>query len=121
MTHGDDDGLMLPPRLAPLHIVILPVIRDDNESTAVFEYCDSLAKQLRDSLYDNRPVLVEVDKSEGRGGKYGHRIRREFLCTLKSARAIWLRIRFLSVNATKVGKNGTVYHGRNLLKKCLRY
>ena len=32
MTHGDDDGLMLPPRLAPQHVVILPIYRNDDES-----------------------------------------------------------------------------------------
>ena len=31
MTHGDDDGLVLPPRLAPQHVVILPIYRNDEE------------------------------------------------------------------------------------------
>jgi prolyl-tRNA synthetase len=68
MTHGDDDGLIVPPRLAPSHIVILPIVHDDTSSTDVFEYCDKLANELRDVLYDGRPLEVEVDKREGRGG-----------------------------------------------------
>ena len=31
MTHSDDDGLVLPPKLAPAHVVILPIYRDDDE------------------------------------------------------------------------------------------
>ena len=31
MTHGDDQGLMLPPRLAPIQAVIVPIYRDDAE------------------------------------------------------------------------------------------
>jgi prolyl-tRNA synthetase len=67
MTHGDDDGLILPPRLAPSHIVILPVVHEDN-AASVYEYSDSLAAQLRTQTYNNGPVSVIVDKREGRGG-----------------------------------------------------
>ena len=31
MTHSDDDGLVLPPRLAPIHVVIVPIYRKDEE------------------------------------------------------------------------------------------
>ena len=69
MTHGDDDGLIVPPRLAPSHIVILPVVHGDDESSAqIIEYCDKLAAELRDVRYDDRRLDVEVDKREGRGG-----------------------------------------------------
>lgn len=67
MTHGDDDGLILPPRLAPSHIVILPIIHDDN-AAEVIQYCDTLAAELRKQHYGNGFVSVEVDKKEGRGG-----------------------------------------------------
>ncbi|MDR3012292.1 MAG: proline--tRNA ligase [Chitinispirillales bacterium] len=68
MTHGDDDGLIIPPRLAPSHIVILPIAHDDEASAQVLEYCDKLAAELRDIRYDDRRLEVEVDKREGRGG-----------------------------------------------------
>ena len=35
MTHGDDDGLVLPPRLAPQQVVILPIYRNDEDSVPV--------------------------------------------------------------------------------------
>lgn len=69
MTHSDDDGLVLPPRLAPSQIVILPVIHKEETKAEVMEYCDALAKQLRDINYAGRPLGVEVDTREGRGGE----------------------------------------------------
>jgi prolyl-tRNA synthetase len=69
MTHGDDDGLILPPRLAPAHIVVLPVLNSEETKASVLEYCDSVAAGLRSVVYDGRPLEVIVDKSEGRGGE----------------------------------------------------
>ena len=39
MTHSDDDGLVLPPRLAPTHVVIVPIFRADEDAARVLEYC----------------------------------------------------------------------------------
>ena len=48
MTHGDDNGLMLPPRLAPIQIVIVPIARNDEERSKVMEVVDQLKKRLVD-------------------------------------------------------------------------
>lgn len=69
MTHGDDDGLMVPPRLAPSHVVILPVLHDAGSETAILDYCNSLAAELRKRTYCGKPVEVVVDAREGRGGE----------------------------------------------------
>ncbi len=69
MTHSDDDGLVLPPRLAPKHVVICPVIRKEEERAEVMEYCTSLAKELGEVLYDGKRVAVFVDDSDKRGGE----------------------------------------------------
>ncbi|MBN1846489.1 MAG: proline--tRNA ligase [Sedimentisphaerales bacterium] len=69
MTHGDDDGLVLPPKLAPLHVVILPVLHKDTDQGGILDYCQRLAGELRDLRYDGRPVAVEVDQRELRGGE----------------------------------------------------
>lgn len=69
MTHSDDDGLVLPPRLAPKHVVICPVIRKEEERAEVMEYCASLAKELKGVQYDGKPVAVFVDDSDKRGGE----------------------------------------------------
>ncbi|MCH2376052.1 MAG: proline--tRNA ligase, partial [Planctomycetes bacterium] len=42
MTHADDDGLVLPPRLAPRHVVILPIYRNDGERSEVLGFCERL-------------------------------------------------------------------------------
>lgn len=68
MSHSDDDGLVLPPRLAPAHVVILPVYRGDDTRAKVDEYIDGLAKELRAQRFGDRPVEVEVDRRDIRGG-----------------------------------------------------
>lgn len=69
MTHSDDDGLVLPPRLAPLHVVILPVIRSDAEKAQVLEYCENLKREIAAVTYDGEPVKVEIDARDMRGGE----------------------------------------------------
>ncbi len=46
MVHGDDQGLILPPRLAPHQVVIVPIYRKDDEKTSVME----TAKRIRKAL-----------------------------------------------------------------------
>jgi prolyl-tRNA synthetase len=68
MAHGDDDGLVLPPRIAPTQIVILPVTPKEETRVAVLEACEKLAKQLRELQYADLPVEVEVDRRDLGGG-----------------------------------------------------
>lgn len=56
MTHGDDNGVVVPPRLAPVQVVIVPIYRSDEERTTVLEKAESVAKALRD-----KQVRVQVD------------------------------------------------------------
>src|SRR3954449_12707944 len=51
MTHSDDDGLVLPPRLAPKHVVLLPIYRSDDERSQVLPYVQSLKKELEAQDY----------------------------------------------------------------------
>ena len=69
MTHSDDDGLVLPPRLAPLHVVILPVLHKEEERANVLAYCDNLRKELEEKAYCGRPVKVSIDARDLRGGE----------------------------------------------------
>jgi prolyl-tRNA synthetase len=64
MSHGDDDGLVLPPRLAPQHVVILPIYRNDEESGPVLEYCRRLRSELAAQTYDGGPVRALVDERD---------------------------------------------------------
>ncbi len=69
MAHGDDDGIRVPPRVAPKHIVILPVIPKAEAQSEVFAYADRLAADLRKAAYQGSPIIVHVDKRELRGGE----------------------------------------------------
>jgi len=46
MGHGDDSGLILPPRLAPIQMVIVPIYRSDEERSATCEAAEELRKAL---------------------------------------------------------------------------
>jgi prolyl-tRNA synthetase len=69
MTHSDDDGLALPPKLAPAHVVILPIYRNDEEKAEVLPYCATLERELISHLYAGEPVRVKVDNRDIRGGE----------------------------------------------------
>jgi len=60
MTHGDDDGLRVPPRIAPRQVVIVPMLRDKPEDAALLEYCATLEKELKATgirtLLDAKPI-----------------------------------------------------------------
>lgn len=51
MVHADDDGMMMPPRVAPIQIVVIPVLKDESTSAPVLEFCDKLAKDLKAAGY----------------------------------------------------------------------
>lgn len=88
MTHGDDDGLRVPPAIAPRQIVIVPMLRDKPEDVALVDYCKALEKDLKAKgirvLVDLKatksaekrwgwvrkgaPVLVEIGGRDAAGG-----------------------------------------------------
>jgi prolyl-tRNA synthetase len=61
MTHGDDDGVIMPPRIAPAQVVLLPIFRKPEERQLVMDYTAKLAADLRRMRYAGRRVTVEVD------------------------------------------------------------
>jgi prolyl-tRNA synthetase len=70
MTHSDDDGLILPPRLAPSQIVILPIIPKEEHRAGVMEACVSLQKELKALHWvDEKHLEVELDDRDIRGGE----------------------------------------------------
>jgi prolyl-tRNA synthetase len=62
MTHGDDDGLRLPPAIAPRQIVIVPILRDKPEDAEVLAYGEALAKALgaTTTLGERTRALLDV-------------------------------------------------------------
>jgi len=88
MTHGDDDGLRLPPKIAPRQIVIVPMLRDKPEDAPLIEYCTAIERDLKAKglrvLLDLKPtksaekrwgwvrrgapVIVEIGGRDAAGG-----------------------------------------------------
>jgi prolyl-tRNA synthetase len=58
MAHSDDDGLVLPPKLAPIQVVIVPIFRSEEELKAITVKVDEISKELRKHSisvkFDNR-------------------------------------------------------------------
>ncbi len=61
MTHGDDDGLRCPPQIAPQQVIIIPMLRDNDEDQAVLDYCKALAADLRSQSAFGEPLRVLLD------------------------------------------------------------
>ena len=96
MTHGDDDGMMMPPRVAPTQVIILPILRDDADSAAIMAHADKTAAALRglglrvqvdgrdmrtpDKMWDavkkGIPLRVEIGAREAQEGTLTH-VRRD--------------------------------------------
>ncbi|MGI9115672.1 MAG: proline--tRNA ligase [Chthoniobacterales bacterium] len=68
MAHADDDGLILPPRIAPTHVVILPITPKEETRAAVLGAADKLAAELRAMSYAGAPLEVEIDRRDLGGG-----------------------------------------------------
>ncbi|HEX7675124.1 MAG TPA: proline--tRNA ligase [Bdellovibrio sp.] len=68
MTHSDDNGFVVPPKIAPLHVVIVPIYRNDEEKKQVLEYVNGLAKDLKAQNFAGGNVRVKVDDRDIRGG-----------------------------------------------------
>jgi prolyl-tRNA synthetase len=68
MTHADDDGMVCPPRLAPSHVVILPVLQKPDQRDRVLEYCKKLQAELRGQTFAGQQLRVELDARDLRGG-----------------------------------------------------
>lgn len=69
MAHGDDDGLRIPPRIAPQHIVIVPFAPKPELEKQVFDFAEQIAKELRTLNYHGQPLRVHLDKRDLRGGE----------------------------------------------------
>lgn len=84
MTHSDDDGLIVPPKVAPTHAVILPVTPKEETRGQVLEACNELARELRDKIYSGGSIRVDVDDRDLRGGeKYWQWVKKGIPLTIE--------------------------------------
>ena len=66
MTHGDDDGLRVPPAIAPHQVIILPMLRDTDEDAALLDYCEGLRAVIAGQFALGEPVRVLLDARPGK-------------------------------------------------------
>ena len=66
MTHGDDDGLRVPPAIAPHQVVILPMLRDKPEDQALIDYCEVLRASLASKVVLDEKCRVLLDTRPGK-------------------------------------------------------
>ncbi|MXO58840.1 proline--tRNA ligase [Altererythrobacter salegens] len=66
MAHGDDDGLRVPPALAPFQVVIVPMLREDDGDAAILEYCAGLRAALLQQSAFGEPLRVLLDAKPGK-------------------------------------------------------
>jgi prolyl-tRNA synthetase len=76
MTHADDDGMICPPKLAPQHIVIIPIAKKPEEKQRVFDYCRALKQDLQAQSYAGAPIRAHVDERDVGGGVNWHWIKK---------------------------------------------
>ena len=69
MIHGDDDGIILPPKVASAHVVLMPIIRKPDDQDKVMEYTANLARRLRETTYHHRRIVVEIDDRDIGGAR----------------------------------------------------
>ena len=111
MTHSDDDGLIVPPKVAPSQIVILPVTPKEETRGKVLEACSNLKKQLEDIQFSGAPIRVEQDDRDLRGGeKYWQWVKKGIPLTVE------IGPRDLENKTVFVGRrdNGSKREGMNL-------
>ena len=60
MVHGDDKGLVLPPRVAPMQVVIVPIYKNDTEKQTVLSKADEIKNEL-----ESKDIRVHTDDREG--------------------------------------------------------
>jgi len=84
MCHGDDDGLVVPPKVAPSQVVVLPVTPKEDSREQVLEYCRKLVEEIGSLSYAGSPVRVELDDRDLRGGeKYWQWVKKGVPVTLE--------------------------------------
>jgi prolyl-tRNA synthetase len=73
MVHGDDDGLRVPPRVAPWQVVIVPMLRDGPEDEAIVVYCKELHADLgrQSALGERVRALLDLKPAKAATKRWG--------------------------------------------------
>ena len=61
MTHSDDDGLILPPKIAPVQVAIVPIFNNDQERSETQEFADTISNRLKEKIDQ---LQIKIDSSD---------------------------------------------------------
>jgi prolyl-tRNA synthetase len=111
MTHGDDDGIILPPRIASAHAVLLPIFKQEAERQAVMAYAEDLARELRAQAYHGRRLVVEVDARDIGGARGWDWIKKGIPLRVEIGQ------RELKEQAVFIGRRDQPHHARTALPR----
>ena len=64
MTHADDDGMVVPPKIAPYQVVIVPVIKKPEDSEAIMAYINKLAAALKTQAPFAEKIRLKIDRRD---------------------------------------------------------
>ena len=56
MAHGDDKGLVLPPKVAPIQVVIIPIYKNDNDKENVIEKVNEITETIANSILKQNEI-----------------------------------------------------------------
>ncbi len=74
MTHSDDDGLILPPRIAPVAVALVPIFSNDQERTQTLEFAEKIKQRLAEHL-DHLRIQIDDRDNLRPGDKFFHWIQ----------------------------------------------
>ena len=122
MTHSDDDGFVLPPRLAPQHVVIVPIFRSDEEKPRVLEYCRKVAAELRAQRFARRAPCACSSTSAtcAAARRCGSGYARACRCASRSGRATWRRTRVFAGRRDRAPKDKQSVRARSSSRRSPR-
>ncbi len=69
MAHSDDNGLILPPKIASLHVVIIPIYRNNEQKEKVMNFIENLNSKIKELRFDEKKIRVHLDDRDMRGGE----------------------------------------------------
>lgn len=67
MVHGDQRGLLIPPRVAPIQVVIIPIYKSDSEKSVILQKVNQIQSDLKSKGFK---ILVDVDEQKTPGAKF---------------------------------------------------
>ena len=69
MGHSDDNGLVLPPKIAPIQVRIIPIFKNEETKNTVMSYVEEFKSSLEEEYFNNSQIIVDIDDRDLRGGE----------------------------------------------------